>query len=179
MKYLLLPILIVCLISSVYSEVRVKSGYAHSSCKYVEPGYDIAVSFEKRYNKRLAGELEFGLERHKIKEVGYLNSFKISLFGKVYITNTIWLGVGGELMNNFIDETNIYYKRRIKFHEYTAYVNNEWRYGVSVGKNWDSWFLEARGMLGDLDLESNLPYEIGLEESSHLNCIIVRIGRKW
>lgn len=179
MKYLLLAMACLIPLNFAYpTERRIKVGYAHSLCKYVNDGYDIAVSFEERY-KQLAGELEFGWESHRIKQIGYLNTFKISLFGKVYITPTIWIGAGGELANNFVRETNSYYKREIRFKEYAAYVDNEWRYGVSVGKDWESWFVEVRSMFGDLDLESSLPYETEIEKDSKLDCIIFRIGRKW
>jgi len=171
MKYIVK--LIICLLllpTLVYAgEWKLKAGYVAPTCKYVEPGASIEVAYEIK-SRWVGLEGAVGVETHKIKQVGQLNTIQYNIIGKIYPIERAYIGGGVGYMNNFMQED----------YNGQADVDNENQWLGVIGYNInDNLFIEVEGRIADLDIETGLNFDADIEKHSRLDSVMAKLGWRW
>ena len=180
MRYLIVMLVCICIISPCYAEdtFKVKLGIGSIICEGAYMIGDIDLSYEYRYKQvgvemgvdtmgsilhdTQAGSIAIG------KQMGVLISPTYYIIGKCYLTN-FYLGAGVGYIDNYFIET----------YDVDADVDDEVGLIAVLGFETGDWLVELKGTLADLDIESNVyPHGI-LEAHSRLDNVQLRFGRRF
>lgn len=169
---ILLLISILLGVTPIYAgqETRVKVGYATILCEPITASPILEVSYQYRPNwlKWFAIEPAITGMTSRISQVGRMYIVEPSITGKVYVNN-LYIGAGVGYYFNTIAE---YFGNQADLDDEVA------RFGV-IGIEMKNTFIELKGVVADLDMETGLPFEPEIERHSRYDNFQILIGQRF
>jgi len=168
MRYIAIFAILFFTTTASADELRTKIGWSDVQCAAIESHVTLDASYEFR-NKWVGLEVGCMYQLHKLRQVGWLNIFDPYVLGKVYLPYDIYAGAGPGYLITMVAEN----------YDLESDCDNEVGYHFVLGKEFGDWFVEAKVIIADLDIETSLPYETDVEKHSRLSSINLELGYKW
>ena len=185
-------IIILLLATPCFAEqsINLKGGFQDIICEGADSTPVVEVSYEYKYKwvGLEAGIGAFSAILHDTqtdvggrfdwytgKNMGRLNALNYFTNLKLYPREDIYVGAGiGWYDLYFVENYRVYQVGE------QADADDEFEWHVLAGWEFvDSWFIEGKYIIADLDIESNIEPEGVLEAHSRLNSWAIMVGKKW